>query len=156
MAAYEVELLPSKESGAGDKMYRLGHQFTTREKPVFELTEEQVEVLKNDKRFKVTESNEPGQPLEAGIVGEVGEGTAEVVTETAEETASVETEVVEDSLVEQAEEVGEQDSSAPTLDELLRNYNRDELNVIAKDLGVKQPKKLGSKEEVAQAIVDAR
>jgi hypothetical protein len=159
MASYEIELLPSGASGAGDKMYRSGKQFTLREPQVLELTDEQVEVFKNDARFKVMDSNEPGQPLETGTVGEAGEGTAEVATETAEETAAVETEAVQDSPVEQAEEVGTEDapvSALPTVDELLRDHDRDELNAIAKDLGVKKPQKLESKEEVAQAIVDAR
>lgn len=157
MASYEIELLPSSVSGASDKMYRLGRQFTTRETVVLELTQEQVEAFNNDWRFKVTDSNESGQSLEVRDVEETGSGEAEVVAETTEETVDSPIETVEDSVVEPTQEDSTEDSSVPpTLEELLRDNDRDELNAKAKELGVKKPHKLESKEEVAQAIVDAR
>lgn len=156
MSSHEIELLPFNISGAGSSMYRLGRKFSVNEPVVLELTKEQVEVFENDWRFKVTKSNEAGQPLESGDVAESEAISSTPATVAAEEVVANETEAVQDSPVEQEEETSSEDASNSEIDELIFNNNRDELNAIAKDLGVKKPDKLGSKEEVAQAIVDAR
>ena len=48
---YEVTLLSTPASGAKKTMWRAGRQFEVKVTQVLELTKEEVEVFKNDKRF---------------------------------------------------------------------------------------------------------
>jgi len=154
--SYEIELLPFNMSGARDTMYRLGRKFEVTQPVVLKLTEEQVEVFENDWRFKITDSTDEGGTLEGGTVSASETVSPTADTETEKEIVDSETETVQDSDVEPQETVGGETAQDSELDELLFNNDKDELVEIAKELGIKKAHKFKSKQEVAQAIVDAR
>lgn len=71
-----------------------------------------------------------------------GEASAEDSADAAEGQESVENEVGEDSL--------------PTVDDLVRDNSREELNKLAVEAGVENPQDMDNKPAVAQAIVEKR
>ena len=155
MKSYKIELLPSNVAGAGDTMFRLGRKFTVKEPQVFELTKEQAEVFENDWRFKIENSRDRGEAITSGDVTE-GDTVPSAEGPAAEETIEDTTETVEDTTVKPQEEISGETEGALSIEDLLRDYSRDELNSLALELGVDAPETLPNKTEVAQAIVNAR
>lgn len=150
----KVTLLSTPANGAKKTMWRAGRMFEVKSPQVLELTKEEVEVFKNDKRFKLSKASE------ADIEGVSSEATSGSesdsfagITET-EEDATTEDSDSEDSSSDEAEKVSSNDTEVSRVEGLLK-LSREELNAKAVSLNVENPEKLENKTEVAQAIVEA-
>lgn len=152
---YEIELLPSNIPGAKDTMFRGGLEFKVREPRILELTDEQLEVFDNDWRFKVTNSTGTPESVAGGETAQ-SEGIPSADELAGEEAAEIKAETLEDIAVTQAEAVSSEDPGEITIEDLLKSFSRDELDLQAAELGVSNPENFNNKTEVAQAIVDAR
>lgn len=152
--SYKIELIPSGVSGARPTMFRCGQRFSVGQPQILDLTKEQLEEFKNDKRFKVSDSKDSGEKIASGTVA-----ASETVSPTegifTEETIVDEVEAVEAEVVAQ-EEVVDSEVETTTLEELLKENSRDELNEQAEFLGIKDAAAFANKKEVAQAIIDAQ
>lgn len=157
MANYEVELQPSNESGAKKTAWRGGRQFSAKVPQVLELTKEEVKVYEDDRRFNIKKTTAKAEP-EPSETPSDSEANAQPTTPEAETPA--EDNSSEDSSEDASEEADssetEDNEEAPTVDSLVKDYSREELNAQAVELGVEKPEELASKPEVAQAIVDAK
>jgi hypothetical protein len=173
---YEVELLPSNESGAKGTMVRGGRVFAVKEPVVLALTKEEAEVFENDRRFQLSETSETPSESESSESTSGSESDAQGSgDESSEEDDSSEDSDSEDSSSDEAEEDTsestdeeaseedvEEDSTEDeeveevTVESLVKNNSRNELNALAVEAGVENPEALETKPEVAQAIVDAK
>lgn len=159
---YKVELLPSNESGAKRTAWRAGRQFVVKESQVLELTKGEAEVYENDRRFTITETEARSeeQSSETASDSEVDTSTAD--SETSEEDTSTEDSSSEDSDSSDTEEVSDEDTESQveseevSVDQLVKDNSREELNALALETGIENPDSLKDKTEVAQAIVDAK
>lgn len=152
---YKIELVPSSNAGAGATMYRSGVKFTEREPEILELTQEEAEVFENDWRFEITDTKDSGETLEGRQARESKIAPPDV-NPGAEEAVEGETETVETETAPQEEADSVDDTPADSVEDLLKNHSRDELDIQAAELGIENPQELANKTEVAQAIVDAR
>ncbi len=168
---YEVELLNTPASGAKKTMWRGGRQFEVKVAQVLELTEEEAEVYANDNRFSLSETD--GSKVEADESEASSDSESDAQdgdSESSEEESSDESEDSEDSSSDEAEEASddstessdsdeeeapEEVTEAPTVDELVKNNTREELNALAVEANVENPEQYETKPEVAQAIVEA-
>lgn len=167
---YEVELQASQESGAKKTMWRAGREFEVKVAQVLELTKEEVEVFENDKRFKLSETDGTSrQEDESESSSDSEEDSSTSTDESSEEDDSSEDSDSEDSSSDEAEENSDdstEDESSDedeqvtedelTVDGLVRDNSRAELNALALESGIENPEALSGKPEVAQAIVDAK
>lgn len=153
--SHKIELIPSGVSGARSTMFRCGQKFEIGEAKILDLTKEQLEEFKNDWRFKVSDSKDSGEKISGGTIA-----TSETIPPTegifTEDSSTDEVATVADSDVTQEEEAGDEVETEGNLEELLKNNSRDELDSIAKGLGIDDPENLQNKTEVAQAIIDAQ
>lgn len=148
---YEVELKPSNEAGAKATMFRGGRSFELRKPQVLDLTKEEVELYQNDRRFKIKKTNAPSEPVESDEASE-GEDVSQSAETAGEEVSTDESEDTTDTDTTPTEEA----SDEVTVESLIKNNSREELNALAKEAGVEDPEKLENKPEVAQAIVDVK
>ena len=152
---YKIELLQSNAAGAKDFMYRAGIKFDVGQPQTLELTEEELEVFKNDWRFKISDSKDTGatdkkaKAAASKTVSSAGKPFAKPI-------ADFEAEAVTDTSAPQKETVDGTVQELSFLDSLLKDFSREELNKQAKKLGIKKPETFDNKTEVAKAIVDAR
>ena len=164
---YEVKLLPSNESGAKATMYRGGVAHTVGEPQVLALTKEEAEVYENDKRFQLSTPSDATSESVSSDETSGSESDAQDGDESSEEDVTSEDSDSEDSSSDEAEEVSDEstdeeaseedvEEAEVTVDSLLKNNSRDELNALAVEAGVEAPESLKDKTEVAQAIVDAK
>ena len=154
---YEVEMTHLAASGAKKTMWRAGRQFEVKVPQVLELTNEEVEAFENDKRFSIKEASDAPQPSDnGGEASDSQEDTPEAGDASSEANDSSEGEDSQDTASDASEEDNSSDTpETETVESLLKNNSRDELNARAEDLGVQSPENLKDKTEVAQAIVDA-
>ncbi len=150
---YEVTLLASNQSGAKRTYYRGGVQFTVLEPQVLELTNEEVKVFKDDARLKVKGVSDKSESDSSETTSD-GESDAPTTDTETQEDATPEDSDSEDSSSDETEEVSDEATTAPSLDDLLK-LSRNELNAKASELNIENADKLETKTEVAQAILDA-
>lgn len=150
---YEVTLLASNQSGAKRTYYRGGVQFTVLEPQVLELTNEEVKVFKDDARLKVKGVSDKSESDSSETASDSESDAPTTDTET-QEDATPEDSDSEDSSSDETEEVSDEATPAPNVDDLLK-LSRNELNAKASELNIENADKLETKTEVAQAILDA-
>lgn len=158
---YEVTLESTPASGAKRTMWRGGRQFEVKVTQVLELTKEEVEVFKNDKRFKLskaTKTNSGSEPVETTSGSESDTSGGDETSPANDETEASDS---EDSSTDGSEEDSDEsteDSEESNEDELKRllQKKRSTLDKQAKSLGIENAEELKDKLEVAQAIVDAK
>lgn len=154
---YEVELQSTPSSGAKKTMWRGGRQFIVKVPQVLELTKEEAEVYSNDSRFKLSETDGSTAPADESQTTSDSESDAPVDdSETTEEDSNDEAQDSEDSTSDDTEEDSDESPEALTVDELVKNNTRKELDALAVEAGVEAPESYETKPEVAQAIVDAQ
>lgn len=152
---YKVELVPSGVPGARSTFYRGGIKFSLGEPKILDLTDEEAEVFKNDWRLKVSDSKDPGRTLKeeaARYSEEIPPSFGTIDPKTVASKA----EAVENTDTTSKENVGSETAGTESVETLLKDYSRDELDDIATELGVENADELANKTEVAQAIVAAR
>ncbi len=166
--SYEVELKSVPASGAKKTMWRAGRQFEVKVPQVLDLTKEEVEVFENDNRFTLSEADgsrvstdesESSSDSEADSSNDSSEEEANDSSEDSDSEDSSSDEAEEDSddsTEDESESSSEEEVVAPTVDDLVRDNSRKELNALAVEAGVEDPEALNGKPEVAQAIVDAQ
>ena len=152
---YKIELIPSGVAGAKPTMFRGGIKFEVGEAQVLDLNADELEVFKNDWRFKVSDTNDSGATLTQAKVA-AGETVSQPVIDGTKEAVADTAEVVADKVVAQEEVANDKDKELFDLDVLLKDFSRGELNAQAKKFGIKKPEAFDNKTEVAQAIVDAQ
>ena len=163
---YKVTLLASGESGAKRTYYRGGRQFTVLEPQLIELTDEEVKVYADDKRIKLSEASDADlEANESESTSDSEEDSSDdsgsESSDESEEDDSTEDSDSEDSSSDEAEENSDDTTESTeveplTVDGLVKNNSRNELNALAVEAGVEAPEALAGKPEVAQAIVDAQ
>ena len=164
---YEVKLLPSNESGAKLTMYRGGVAHTVGEPQVLALTKEEAEVYENDKRFQLSTPSDATSESVSSDETSGSESDAQDGDNSSEENDSTEDSDSEDSSSDEAEEASDDSSedesseeveeeAEVTVESLVKDNSRDELNALATEAGIEAPESLKDKTEVAQAIVDAK
>ena len=164
---YEVELQASQESGAKKTMWRAGREFEVKVAQVLELTKEEVEVFENDKRFKLSETDgTSSQEDESDSSSSSEEDSSDSGDGSSEDDDSTEDSDSEDSSSDETEENSDDstedesddssDEDEVTVDGLVKDNSRAELNALALESGIENPEALSGKPEVAQAIVDAK
>lgn len=151
--SYKIELIPSGISGARNTMYRSGLKFEVGEAQILDLTDEELEVFENDWRFKVSDSKDSGAKIAGGAIA-AGKGLLSPGHPDPEDFSVDEAETVEDSDVAPAQEAGSGNETTLYVEQLLKENSRDELDALARELGIEDPESLANKTEVAQAIVD--
>jgi hypothetical protein len=163
--SYEVEMSHVAASGAKKTMWRAGRQFEVKVPQVLDLTKEEVEAFENDKRFTIKEASESTSEADSSETTSGSESDAQTTgdDEASEEDDSTEDSSSEDSSSSDTEEVSDEDTEdsseeevALTVDDLVKNNSRKELDALALEAGVEAPETLSGKPEVAQAIVDAK
>lgn len=163
--SYEVEMSHVAASGAKKTMWRAGRQFEVKVPQVLDLTKEEVEAFENDKRFTIKEASESTGEADSSETTSGSESDAQTTgdDEASEEDDSTEDSSSEDSSSSDTEEVSDEDTEdsseeevALTVDDLVKNNSRKELDALALEAGVEAPETLSGKPEVAQAIVDAK
>ena len=154
---YKIELKHSSESGAKLTTWRAGRQFNVKIPQFLELTQEEVKAFKNDYRFTLTKTNRDS--VEADKV----ETTSDSESDSLQGSPDVNPEVVtsedtdsEDVTSVEAEEDTGTASDAPTVESLVKDNSRPELNALAVEVGIEAPEALESKTDVATAIVEAK
>ena len=154
---YEIELQSIPASGAKRTMWRGGRQFEVKVPQVLELTNEEVKVFENDKRFKLSETDgTKSQEDESDSSSDSEVDSSTSGDESSEDDDSTEDSDSEDSSSDEAEEASDDAPEAPSVDQLVKDNSRAELNALAVQAGVEAPESLSGKPEVAQAIVDAQ
>lgn len=155
---YEITLLASNQSGAKRTYYRGGVQFTVLEPQVLELTNEEVKVFKDDARLKVKGVSDKGESDQSETTSDSESDAPTTSTETTEEDSTTEDTDSEDTTSDETEEVSDEATDAPevTVDSLVKDNSRADLNALAVEAGIENPEALETKTEVAQAIVDAK
>jgi len=153
MGTYKIELQASLQSGALKTMWRLGRQFEVKKPQVLELTEDEVEVFKNDPRFKIKDSTDSSEEIESGEASE-SDSVPPSSDAGAEEAVDSEIETEEDSVASLEEEEASGYASASKIDQLLKDNSREQLDALANELGIEGT--FANKTEVAQAIVKAQ
>ena len=158
---YEVTLLSTPASGAKKIMWRSGRQFEVKVTQVLELTKEEVEVFKNDKRFKLSKATKASSEPKSSEKTSGSESDAQGGDETSTDNDSSEDQDSEDSSSDDSEEDSDEsseDEESSSEDELKRllQKKRSTLDKQAKSLGIENASELKDKLEVAQAIVDAK
>ena len=157
--SYEVEMAHTTGSGAKKTMWRAGRQFEVKVPQLLDLTPEEVEAFEDDKRFSIKEASELTSSTDSSDEASDSEEDSSTGDDTAsEEDDSTEDSDSEDSSSDEAEEVSDDstEAEAPTVDSLVKDNSRNELNALALEAGVEAPEALETKTEVAQAIVDAQ
>ena len=155
---YQVELTHTAANGAKRTMWRGGRQFEVKVPQVLDLTDEEVKVYEDDKRFKLST---PGETVgEEDSVEETSSSDSDSsdAGEASEEDTTAEDEASEDSSTDEAEEASDDAQSeeeVSPVDALVRDNSRQDLDAKAEELGVENASKMENKLEVAQAIVDA-
>jgi len=168
---YEVELLSIPASGAKKTMYRNGVQFEVKVPQVLELTKEEREIFEDDKRFSISEATESTGDEDSSVETNDSEEDAPVSdSDSSEEDDSSEDQDNEDSSSDEEEassdeapEDGSSEEASPTteeapvvtVDKLVKDNSRDQINALAKEAKVENPEALETKREVAEAIVKA-
>jgi len=160
--SYEVEMAHTTGSGAKKTMWRAGRLFEVKVPQLLDLTPAEVEAFEDDKRFSIKEASELTSSTDSSDeASDSGEDSQDAGDE-AEDDATTEDSDSEDSSSDEAEEVSDdvtEDSSeeevVTTVDDLVKNNSRKELDALALEAGVEAPETLSGKPEVAQAIVDA-
>lgn len=155
---YQVELTHTAANGAKRTMWRGGRQFEVKVPQVLDLTDEEVKVYEDDKRFKLSTPGEASD--EANEVEETSSSDSDSsdAGEASEEDTTAEDEASEDSSTDEAEEASDDTQSeeeVSPVDALVRDNSRQDLDAKAEELGVENASKMENKLEVAQAIVDA-
>lgn len=150
--SYKIELIPSGISGARNTMYRSGLKFEVGQAQILDLTDEELEVFENDWRFKVSDSKDPGAKIAGGATS-AGQTISPTDKPFAKPIADFEVETVENSNAAPAQEASSNDETTLYVEELLKENSRDELDALARELGIEDPESLANKTEVAQAIV---
>jgi hypothetical protein len=153
--SHKIELLPSQVSGARDTMWRCGRKFEVNIPQVLDLTKDELEAFKNDWRFKVSDSNDPSEKVAGGATAK-SETIPPADSASPKEKFADKVKAAKDRIVAQKEIVDNQDKELPDIDELLKTYSRDELDLQASELGIENPQQFNNKTEVAQAIIDVR
>jgi hypothetical protein len=167
--SYEVEMSHVAASGAKKTMWRAGRQFEVKVPQVLDLTKEEVEAFENDKRFTIKEASESSSSTDSSETTSDSEvDTSTTDSETSEEDDSTEDSSSEDTDSSDTEEASDEDtevsedtesqvdSEEVSVDQLVKDNSRAELNALAKETGIENPEALSGKPEVAQAIVDAK
>lgn len=152
---YEVTLLSTPASGAKKTMWRAGRQFEVKVTQVLELTKEEVEVFKNDKRFKLSKATKASSEPKSSEKTSGSESDAQGGDETSTDNDSSEDQGSEDSSSDDTEEDSDEDTTTESRLDVLLKESRKDLDALATSLGVEAPEKLENKTEVAQAIVEA-
>lgn len=165
--SYDVTLLPSANNAAKATYWRGGRQFAVHETQTLDLTKEELEVYKNDGRFKIegaTDSKEQEPTTEVAKGEDDSRDTAPATTEenstdevkdsentpaTPEEKTDGEDEASQDS--EPVVENSTDEVKDLTEAELLK-LNRSKVNEYAVSKGVENPEQYDTKKEVAEAI----
>lgn len=157
-ANYEVELKHTTAVGAKRTAWRAGRQFEVKKPVVVELTEEEVKAFEDDKRFSIKKTTKSPEQANSGEETSGSEADSQGGDSgSSDSDTDSEGEDSEDQGSDDQEEDSDEDSSsAPTVDELVRDNGRDELNAMATEAGVKDAEKMENKTEVAQAIVEAQ
>lgn len=160
---YAVELLSTPASGAKKTMWRGGRQFEVKVPQILELTDEEVEVYENDKRFKVENPTDISEPEQDEPTSGSESDPQDGDEESSEENDTTENPDSEDSSSDETEENSDEAPESPevspelTVKKLVKDNNRDKLNKLALEAGVENPEREDwGKKEVAQAIVDAQ
>lgn len=151
---YKVTLLSTPANGAKKTMWRNGRMFEVKVPQVLELTKEEVEVFKNDKRFKLSKASESSDETVSSEATSGSESDSFAGSTETSEDATTEDSDSEDSSSDEAEEDSSSDTEEDRVKALL-TLSREELNAKAISLNVENPEKLENKTEVAQAIVEA-
>lgn len=166
--SYEVEMSHVAASGAKKTMWRAGRQFEVKVPQVLDLTKEEVEAFENDKRFTIKEASESSSSTDSSETtsdSEVDTSTTDSETEedtstedsSSEDTSTSDSEEASDEDTEVSEDTENQvDSEEVSVDQLVKDNSRAELNALAKETGIENPEAFSGKPEVAQAIVDAK
>lgn len=158
--SYEVEMSHVAASGAKKTMWRAGRQFEVKVPQVLDLTKEEVEAFENDKRFTIKEASESSSSTDSSETTSDSEvDTSTTDSETSEEDDSTEDSSSEDTDSSDSEEASDEDtevSEEVSVESLVKDNSRAELNALAKETGIENPEALSGKPEVAQAIVDAK
>lgn len=157
--SYEVEMRHLAVSGAKKTMWRAGRQFEVKVPQVLDLTKEEVEAFENDKRFSIKEATDAPEQTNTSETASDSESDAQTAGDEAGEADSTdEASEDEDSSTSEAEEASDDttETQAPTVESLVKDNSRNELNALALEAGVEAPEALETKTEVAQAIVDAQ
>lgn len=158
---YEVTLLSTPASGAKRTMWRGGRQFEVKVTQVLELTKEEAEVYKDDKRFKLSKATKATSGSESDEKTSGSESDTSGGDETSTSNDETEASDSEDSSSDDSEEDSDEsseDEESSSEDELKRllQKKRSTLDKQAKSLGIENASELKDKLEVAQAIVDAK
>lgn len=172
MALHTIKLA----KGFGAKQHqRAGVLLVRGEEKTVELTSEQVEAIKNDPAFELSKGRSQGRNASQGE-GEVRSDATEAAGQDTSQTNEAEvTEPTEapggESAISAEPATGEgasddtegttsntpsQASTEPSVDELSRDYSRQELEQLATQSGVKNAATLPNKAAIAQAIVEKR
>lgn len=168
--SYEVEMSHVAASGAKKTMWRAGRQFEVKVPQVLDLTKEEVEAFENDKRFTIKEASESTEQADSSSTTSGSESDAQDSgdDEASDEDTSTEDSSSEDTSTSDSEEASDEDtelsedtenqvdSEEVSVDQLVKDNSRAELNALAKETGIENPEALAGKPEVAQAIVDAK
>lgn len=152
--AHKIELIPSGISGARSTMFRCGTKFEIGKAQVLDLTSEQLEAFKSDVRFKVSDSKDSGEPLESGTSSK-SETILPTSTSKGKAKSFKKVEVDENQNASSEEIVEDEVEEVASVETLLKNNSRDELNELAAACGIEDAESFENKTEVAQAIVAA-
>lgn len=107
--SYEVTLLPSANNAAKATYWRGGRQFAVHETQTLDLTKEELEVYKNDGRFKIENTGNSKEQEQTGEVDSSEVDSPSTAPETTEENSTDKVEDSKDSSDEPEEETTSQD-----------------------------------------------
>lgn len=169
--SYDVTLLPSASNAAKATYWRGGRQFAVHETQTLELTKEELEVYKNDGRFKIEDTTDSKEQEPTDEAGNGEENSSDVSTPTTEENPTTEVTDTPDTTVNQEEEVSGEDEGAKSQEPVeeettteeqseegdltesqLLKLNRDKVNEYAVSKGLENPEQYETKKEVAEAL----
>jgi hypothetical protein len=170
MAKTSLHTVSLRQGFGAPQRTRAGRTFLRGTEYVLELDNDQLKALKEDSEFNVADAPEGATVNEAGYqVGtnppeapEAGEDTTTGEAETPSgsdegaEGSEAGSEAEGDSGAESEGEAGsgEDTTSEPqTVDSLVQNHSREELDNMAREAGVEKPEDLANKQEVAEAIL---
>lgn len=148
---------------------RAGNTFVRGEDNVVELTNDQAALIRDDSQLEITKgAPEPQEPTDdstdqaetnpsgnhINVVAGDNSGDTVPANPDAEDTTTAPSEAGNESAP--ADEAGAESDEAPSVETLVRDNSRADLDAQATEAGVENPSELASKTEVAEAIVAKR
>lgn len=169
--SYDVTLLPSANNAAKATYWRGGRQFAVHETQTLDLTKEELEVYKNDGRFKIENTGNSKEQEQAGEVDSSEVDSPSAAPETTEENSTDEVKDSEgtpvapeektdgDDKTEESSEPVEENSTDEVKQDLtesqLLKLNRAKVDEYAASKGLENPQQYETKKEVAEALANA-